>query len=121
MSKAELTKKSARAFLLSLLIVTNVLGCGSDDDTGNNQSLCERSCEISINAVECPNNSMSECRSNCADAYRQFSRCRSQLDSFYVCVNDLSPTSFECDANGQVALKMGMCVQESDSVKTCAT
>lgn len=109
-----------RLSLLFALGFSLVAGCGDDDDEGGSvQSLCEKGCRTEA-SLNCPNDDSSSCVSDCVEGANGIpAECQSQSNSLLQCASNLPASSWECDADGEGALKAGNCIEQANAALTC--
>jgi hypothetical protein len=95
--------------------VALVSSCGSSDGSGDISANCEKSCAASAPA-KC--SMASTCVKTCQDTAAAVPKCTSQINALLACEATHPAADWECDADGQPALKTG-CDPEGQAALTC--
>lgn len=115
-------KHSKITAVLALGAFIFTAACGDDDDssTGTSvQSLCERGCSTTA-SLSCPNDTPSTCVSECVEGYADSPQeCRQAMTSALECIANRPASDWECDDDGDVSLKEGVCTQEAFALFGC--
>jgi hypothetical protein len=101
-----------------MLVLAFGVGCGDDDDdSGGSGDICAKSCAAAQGA-NCPNQDESACKTEC-EAMLSMSTCQSENRALIQCSANKSASDFECDSDGEAALKAGVCDAQATAAATC--
>lgn len=96
-------------------------GCGDDDDDGGGESirdLCEEACATAA-GLSCPNDDAAACVSECAVDEEALGPCLQPARAALECVAERPASDWECDTDGEAALKDGICDEEGSALLVC--
>jgi hypothetical protein len=82
-------------------------------------AVCEVACRNAV-VLACPR--ASTCTANCEESFvmiNDIAPCRAPLERFLTCAAGRPPADWECDADGELAIKDGVCDPETQALVMC--
>jgi len=96
--------------------------CGDDDDDDNSgqsiQALCQDACATAA-GLSCPNDDAATCVSDCQLGGDLPEACQATAQTALGCLSERPASDWECDADGEAALKDGICTAEGAALLAC--